>query len=374
MLQRLVWSEHRAWHWMALAGGNMSAVTDPRRQFAPSAERNKEPILQVLKQHLPSTPKKGAVVLEVASGTGQHTAHFATHLPAFTWQVRADSLYRPEPCDPLVSVVAVWDTLRLGRNPKPRGRSFRNDTALLAGARAGVCKRGGGWVMSALAKTRSCDSGGRVALSEPAGMRLEVARQTLRTPKTPPPPQPTEYAGCPGPTAPPQLLNTIMESLVAYTEELPNVLPPLALDASSATWREDSIGPTAADDFVGVLAVNVLHISPFAVTEVRVPCLCRTSCRRRCIRWWWFELVRDVPFCVWSLYTSGCVLSARHRRACGALNGAQASKTDVTILSWPHAASSAPWSATPSLQCFISWAARPAVADTNVTPGATAAA
>lgn len=88
-LERLVWSEHRAWHWMALAGGNVGAVTDPRRQFAPSAERNKEPILQVLKQHLPATPKKGAVVLEVASGTGQHTAHFATHLPAFTWQVRA---------------------------------------------------------------------------------------------------------------------------------------------------------------------------------------------------------------------------------------------------------------------------------------------
>jgi tRNA G46 methylase TrmB len=85
--ERLLWSEHRAWHWMALAGGNLGAVTDPRRQFAPSAERNKEPILQVLKQHLPATPKKGAVVLEVASGTGQHTAHFATHLPAFAWQV-----------------------------------------------------------------------------------------------------------------------------------------------------------------------------------------------------------------------------------------------------------------------------------------------
>jgi hypothetical protein len=42
-----VWSEHRVWHWMALAGGHMSAVTDPRRQFAPAAERNKEPILQV---------------------------------------------------------------------------------------------------------------------------------------------------------------------------------------------------------------------------------------------------------------------------------------------------------------------------------------
>ena len=31
-----------------------------------------------------------------------------------------------------------------------------------------------------------------------------------------------------------------------------------------------------------------------------------------------------------------------------------ASKTDVTILSWPHDASSAPWSSTPSLQRSIS--------------------
>jgi hypothetical protein len=97
-----------------------------------------------------------------------------------------------------------------------------------------------------------------------------VASSNTDSSKAPPPPQPTEYAGCPGPTAPPQLLDTIMQSLVAYTEELPNVLPPVALDASSATWCDDSVGPTAAHDFVGVLAVNVLHISPFAVTEVHV--------------------------------------------------------------------------------------------------------
>ena len=47
-----------------------------------AAERNKQPILEVLKTVLPSS----GVVLEIASGTGQHVVHFATHLPALAWQ------------------------------------------------------------------------------------------------------------------------------------------------------------------------------------------------------------------------------------------------------------------------------------------------
>ncbi|KAH9503962.1 Methyltransferase-like 26 [Bulinus truncatus] len=52
--------------------------------IADAAERNKQPILDVLKTYLPPT---GAVnVLEIASGTGQHVAHFAVNLPHVTWQ------------------------------------------------------------------------------------------------------------------------------------------------------------------------------------------------------------------------------------------------------------------------------------------------
>jgi len=50
--------------------------------FTSSAERNKDPILAVLARVL---PKRG-VVLEIASGTGQHVLHFAKALPNLTWQ------------------------------------------------------------------------------------------------------------------------------------------------------------------------------------------------------------------------------------------------------------------------------------------------
>jgi hypothetical protein len=49
---------------------------------SPAAERNKQPILELLQQVLPA---RGAA-LEIASGTGQHVAWFGAALPGWTWQ------------------------------------------------------------------------------------------------------------------------------------------------------------------------------------------------------------------------------------------------------------------------------------------------
>jgi hypothetical protein len=49
---------------------------------APAAERNKAAILAVLRRVLPTS----GLVLEIASGTGQHVAHFARELPHLQWQ------------------------------------------------------------------------------------------------------------------------------------------------------------------------------------------------------------------------------------------------------------------------------------------------
>lgn len=67
------------------------------RRLAPAAERNKEPILSVLRGVLPQI----GAVLEIGSGTGQHVAYFATHFPGVVFQ----------PSDPDVgnhASIAAW--------------------------------------------------------------------------------------------------------------------------------------------------------------------------------------------------------------------------------------------------------------------------
>ena len=54
----------------------------PPLPASPPAERNKQAIADVLARVLP----KAGLVLEIASGTGQHAEHFARAFPALTWQ------------------------------------------------------------------------------------------------------------------------------------------------------------------------------------------------------------------------------------------------------------------------------------------------
>lgn len=52
------------------------------RRFAPSVARNKAAITEVLARHLPVS----GLVLEIASGSGEHALHFAAHFPGLTFQ------------------------------------------------------------------------------------------------------------------------------------------------------------------------------------------------------------------------------------------------------------------------------------------------
>jgi SAM-dependent methyltransferase len=58
----------------------MLETSDPKL-YHPHVARNREPILAVLKRFLPAR----ALVLEVASGSGEHAAFFAKALPSVSW-------------------------------------------------------------------------------------------------------------------------------------------------------------------------------------------------------------------------------------------------------------------------------------------------
>ena len=57
-------------------------MTDAPRLHAPAALRNRDALLAALRPLLPSA----GLVLEVASGTGEHAAHLAAALPGLTFQ------------------------------------------------------------------------------------------------------------------------------------------------------------------------------------------------------------------------------------------------------------------------------------------------
>ncbi|WP_306228304.1 DUF938 domain-containing protein [Bosea beijingensis] len=72
------------------------AGADPRLR-APSAQRNRDAILAVLANILPSS----GIVLEIASGSGEHAVHFAGALPGLSFQPS-------DPSPDAVASIAAW--------------------------------------------------------------------------------------------------------------------------------------------------------------------------------------------------------------------------------------------------------------------------
>ncbi len=67
------------------------------KRHAPATARNREPIAQVLAGELPGS----GLVLEVASGSGEHALYFAQRFPALDWQ--------PSDPDPeALGSIAAW--------------------------------------------------------------------------------------------------------------------------------------------------------------------------------------------------------------------------------------------------------------------------
>src|SRR5215471_17977457 len=60
----------------------MTPPLPPGALIAPAVARNRDPILAVLRRVL---PERG-LVLEIASGSGEHAIYFAAALPHLTWQ------------------------------------------------------------------------------------------------------------------------------------------------------------------------------------------------------------------------------------------------------------------------------------------------
>ncbi len=78
----------------------MNLPADDTRRFAPAAARNRDPIRNVL---LPALPTSG-LVLEIASGSGEHTMHLAA-------SSRASLVFQPS--DPDLAALASIDAWRL---------------------------------------------------------------------------------------------------------------------------------------------------------------------------------------------------------------------------------------------------------------------
>lgn len=125
-------------------------MTDPRLDY-PATRRNRSAILDVLREVLPAT----GTVLEVASGSGQHVAHFAEALPDLHWQPT-------DLDDAVLASIAAWSEALANVAAPARLDTIRADSWPLARMDAVYCAN-----MIHIAPWEAC-----LGLLEGAGARL----------------------------------------------------------------------------------------------------------------------------------------------------------------------------------------------------------
>ncbi len=86
------------------------------KPHAPATERNREPILAVLREAFAQRRR----VLEIGSGTGQHAAFFAAALPWLQWQASDRAEHLP-------GIRAWLDEAALSNTPPPRALDVARD-------------------------------------------------------------------------------------------------------------------------------------------------------------------------------------------------------------------------------------------------------
>jgi SAM-dependent methyltransferase len=99
------------------------------KRSSPATARNREPIREVLARYLP----RSGLVLELASGAGEHAVHLARALPALEWQ--------PSDADPaaLASIAAWRDDAALPNLRAPLALDVMAEPWPVARADALVC-------------------------------------------------------------------------------------------------------------------------------------------------------------------------------------------------------------------------------------------
>jgi hypothetical protein len=158
------------------------------RQYAPATLRNRDFILDRLRDALP----RNGVILEIASGSGEHIVHFARHFGALVFQPSGPQ------SDALLSVAAWVKATRVTNVRKPKfrlGRSSRSGA--VPGGAVGkpsndeILKeiRGG-----ATSRPTAVTTVARPTSSASMKTKNEQILETLRTPTRPAPVGPTSQS------------------------------------------------------------------------------------------------------------------------------------------------------------------------------------